>query len=138
MMAIQLFRLAPSLPPSRFRAFGIERIETMPHSIDAQLANWRHRAMIARKAKLAELKVRIAALDEERAAIAAEIVKLEQEPISEEMASASSVSDRCADADIVDQNSTIARKISLFRKLFRGRSDVFPIRWDNATSGKSG
>ncbi len=92
--------------------------------------------MISRKAKLAELKVRIAALDQERAAIAAEIVKLEQEPNSGEMASAPSVSDRRA--VVVDQYSTIAQKISLFRELFRGRTDVFPIRWDNAKSGKSG
>ncbi len=29
-------------------------------------------------------------------------------------------------------------KIALFRKLFRGRTDVYPIRWESKTSGKSG
>ncbi len=29
-------------------------------------------------------------------------------------------------------------KITLFRKLFRGREDVYPIRWDNPKNGKSG
>jgi hypothetical protein len=29
-------------------------------------------------------------------------------------------------------------KIALFRSLFRGREDVFPRRWENARSGKSG
>lgn len=29
-------------------------------------------------------------------------------------------------------------KIALFRRLFRGRTDVFPIRWESKTSGKSG
>jgi hypothetical protein len=29
-------------------------------------------------------------------------------------------------------------KIALFRLLFRGRDDVFPRRWENAKSGKSG
>jgi hypothetical protein len=29
-------------------------------------------------------------------------------------------------------------KISLFRRLFRGRSDVFPVRWESKGTGKSG
>lgn len=29
-------------------------------------------------------------------------------------------------------------KVTLFRRLFRGRADVFPIRWESKTSGKSG
>jgi len=29
-------------------------------------------------------------------------------------------------------------KIALFRSLFRGREDVFPRRWENIRSGKSG
>jgi len=29
-------------------------------------------------------------------------------------------------------------KIALFRKLFRGRTDAYPIRWESKTSGKSG
>ena len=31
-----------------------------------------------------------------------------------------------------------AEKLALFRRLFRGRSDVYPIRWEGKTSGKSG
>lgn len=31
-----------------------------------------------------------------------------------------------------------AEKISLYRSLFRGRQDVYPTRWENSTSGKSG
>lgn len=30
------------------------------------------------------------------------------------------------------------QKIALFRRLFRGRDDVFPIRWESRTTGKSG
>ena len=33
---------------------------------------------------------------------------------------------------------TSAEKIHLFRERFRGRPDVFPRRWENAKSGKSG
>jgi len=29
-------------------------------------------------------------------------------------------------------------KVALFRRLFRGRVDVYPIRWESKTSGKSG
>ena len=29
-------------------------------------------------------------------------------------------------------------KVDLFRSLFRGRSDVFPLRWENPKTGKSG
>ena len=31
-----------------------------------------------------------------------------------------------------------AEKVALFRRLFRGRTDVYPVRWDGKTSGKSG
>lgn len=31
-----------------------------------------------------------------------------------------------------------AEKVALFWRLFRGRSDVYPIRWEGKTSGKSG
>ncbi len=31
-----------------------------------------------------------------------------------------------------------AEKVALFRTLFRGRTDVYPVRWEGKTSGKSG
>ena len=31
-----------------------------------------------------------------------------------------------------------AEKVKLFRRLFRGRTDVYPIRWESKTTGKSG
>ncbi|MGQ0621026.1 MAG: TOTE conflict system archaeo-eukaryotic primase domain-containing protein [Panacagrimonas sp.] len=31
-----------------------------------------------------------------------------------------------------------AEKVALFRKLFRGRTDVYPVRWEGKTSGKTG
>jgi superfamily II DNA or RNA helicase len=33
---------------------------------------------------------------------------------------------------------TTAEKVSLFRRLFKGRTDVYPVRWEGRTSGKSG
>ena len=29
-------------------------------------------------------------------------------------------------------------KVALFRRLFRGRTDVYPIRWESKSTGKSG
>jgi len=29
-------------------------------------------------------------------------------------------------------------KIALFQRLFRGRVDIYPVRWESKTSGKSG
>lgn len=96
----------------------------------------RHGTMTQRTMSLAELKARIAALDEERAAIAAEIAMLEQPPIPEMPLPDVASSERVG--RIVDRQSEADQKISLFREMFRGRTDVFPIRWDNAKSGKSG
>jgi superfamily II DNA or RNA helicase len=31
-----------------------------------------------------------------------------------------------------------AEKVELFRRLFRGRTDVYPVRWESKTTGKSG
>ena len=33
---------------------------------------------------------------------------------------------------------TTAEKVALFRRLFRGRTDVYPVRWESKASGKSG
>jgi superfamily II DNA or RNA helicase len=38
----------------------------------------------------------------------------------------------------VTNSSTAAEKIAIFRGLFAGRTDVFPARWDNPKSGRSG
>ncbi|NGY06984.1 TOTE conflict system archaeo-eukaryotic primase domain-containing protein [Solimonas terrae] len=36
------------------------------------------------------------------------------------------------------QSLSTQEKVALFRRLFRGRTDVYPIRWEGKTSGKSG
>jgi len=35
-------------------------------------------------------------------------------------------------------NLSTAEKVALFRRLFQGRTDVHPVRWESATTGKSG
>lgn len=41
-------------------------------------------------------------------------------------------------ADPEPSRLSTAEKVALFRRLFRGRTDVYPIRWEGKTSGKSG
>jgi superfamily II DNA or RNA helicase len=43
-----------------------------------------------------------------------------------------------AATDAVGAPTTNPAKVELFRSLFRGREDVFPRRWENAKTGKSG
>ncbi len=38
----------------------------------------------------------------------------------------------------VTNASPAAEKVALFRRLFAGRADVFPVRWDNRNAGRSG
>ncbi len=35
-------------------------------------------------------------------------------------------------------NLSAAEKVALYRRLFRGRTDVYPVRWESATTGRSG
>ena len=76
--------------------------------------------------RITELMTRLTALERERAAIVAEIDTLQSAP-SEQTAAFKVIPSEKA-GDLVDRNSTIENKIALFRRLFRGRSDVFPIR----------
>lgn len=87
-------------------------------------------------ARIAELVTRLTALERERAEVLAEINTL-RSVWNEEAAAIKAVPSANA-GDLIDRNSTIEKKIALFRRLFRGRSDVFPIRWENHTTGRSG
>jgi hypothetical protein len=43
-----------------------------------------------------------------------------------------------ADAPRMTAASPAAEKVALFRRLFAGRADVFPVRWENRKTAKSG
>ncbi len=77
---------------------------------------------------LASLRARLAQLDTERTALSAEIEQLAQaEPRTEAPGDAS-----------VTAQAPPAAKITLFRGLFRGRTDVYPLRWEKPKTGRSG
>ena len=80
-------------------------------------------------ARIAELLARLTALERERAEIVAEIDTLRL--VQSEGSAAPKVVLSGRAGDPIDRNSTIEKKIALFRRLLAGRSDVFPIRWEN-------
>jgi hypothetical protein len=86
--------------------------------------------------RIAQPMTRLAAPERERAAIAAEIKTLRSAP-SEQTAVTKVIPSEKA-GGLVDRNSTIESKIALFRRLFCGRSDVFPLRWENRKTRRSG
>ncbi len=73
-----------------------------------------------------ELRRRLGELDTEKQTLEAELRRLE--------ADASSLRSVCQGRS----NLSNQEKITIFRRLFRGREDVFPSRWDNPKTGKSG
>ena len=84
-------------------------------------------------ARIAELLARLTALERERAEIVAEIDTLRSARSGNTAAIKLVPSAKAGDP--VDRNSTIEKKIALFRRLFSGRSDVFPVRWENRFEG---
>ena len=85
--------------------------------------------------RLGALLTRLELLDDERAAIVAEIEGLRRKTIGDaHPPPAVPHPSRGA----VHGRSPVQAKIALFRRLFRGRTDVFPVRWENAKSGRSG
>ena len=83
------------------------------------------------RADLETLRARLAQLDAERAALSADIERLE-------LRTKAAAHALIVDGPAVDQTSPREAKIALFRSLFRGRTDVFPVRWENSKSGRSG
>ena len=84
--------------------------------------------------EVARIRRRLAALDAERTALERELETLERKLISESRAP-----ERLSFADApVTNNSPSIEKVEMFRRLFAGRPDVFPVRWENKKAGRSG
>ena len=75
------------------------------------------------------LRARIAVLDDERGRLVAELAALTAPPPAPPPA---------GPVPAVTSASSPEDKVRLFLSLFRGRTDVFPKRWENAKTGKSG
>lgn len=84
-------------------------------------------------ARIARLQARLAAINCERAEIEAELAALTNQ---ERMGPAETGKGEVPGT--LGPVLTTSEKIALFRSLFRGRADVFPVRWENPKTGKSG
>ena len=71
---------------------------------------------------------RLAELEAERGALNEQLERLQAQRAQAMVCGLSSIT----------ANSTAAEKVTLFRRLFGGRTDVFPVRWENRNTGKSG
>jgi superfamily II DNA or RNA helicase len=86
--------------------------------------------------KIARIQARLTSLDAERAELQATLGELERQRTS-----LGHTDDRPTvpgTAPSVTRNSPTKEKVALFRRLFVGRSDVFPVRWENRKTGRSG
>ena len=85
--------------------------------------------------EIAQVRARLRLLEAERAELEAKLNELERRapPAARaDVCAANSHSPRITAA------SSTTDKVALFRELFAGRTDVFPVRWANRTTGKSG
>jgi superfamily II DNA or RNA helicase len=86
------------------------------------------------KKSIADLQRRLADIDRERADVIAALEQLERNADEGLQATITQ-----AATDSVRQTAlSNSEKVALFGSLFRGREDVFPRRWENASTGKSG
>lgn len=85
-------------------------------------------------AEILRIRRQLADLDAERARLAHELETLEQELNSD---SRPSQRPSYTDATVTNDSPSL-EKVELFRRMFAGRPDVFPVRWDNRRTGRSG
>lgn len=84
--------------------------------------------------EISRIRRRLAGLDAERVGLERELETLERKLAS---GSHSAEGPSFVDAPVIS-NSPSAEKIELFRRLFAGRPDVFPVRWENRKTARSG
>src|SRR5881227_1927953 len=87
-------------------------------------------------AEIADLQKRLAELDRERADVLAALEQLKRQAAASEVQPTTTSQMAGGVASLAVLSNT--EKIALFRSLFRGRDDVFPRRWENSKTGKSG
>jgi hypothetical protein len=80
--------------------------------------------------EISSIRARLKELDAEREALTVCLERLALDPSSGANCKSAGAS--------VTAASTATEKITLFRRLFAGRSEVFPVRWENRSTGKSG
>ncbi len=89
---------------------------------------------ISKDDEIAQIWERLAALEDDKARLQARLYELCTADPENDVAP-----DPVAEGQtIVTHDSAAGEKVALFRSLFRGREDVFPRRWSNLKTGRSG
>ncbi|MFN8682346.1 MULTISPECIES: TOTE conflict system archaeo-eukaryotic primase domain-containing protein [Paracoccus] len=86
-------------------------------------------------AEISRVRDRLSRLEAERIALQGELEALERQLDAVEQTRTEQVT---LEGAAVVNSSSSQEKIDLFRSLFAGRSDVFPLRWENRKTGRSG
>jgi superfamily II DNA or RNA helicase len=87
------------------------------------------------EAELARVRARLTDLDAKRQQLQLEMASLEERLAAE---CTPSVKRPSFESAPVTNASSSHEKVDLFRRLFAGRPDVFPVRWENRKTGRSG
>ena len=85
----------------------------------------------------ARIRGRLTSLEAERAELVSRLAGLERRR-QEAMSLSAPQVDTAATSGTVTATSSPAQKIELFRRRFAGRPDVFPLRWENVRTQRSG
>src|SRR5882724_4244343 len=88
-----------------------------------------------KEGEIARIRARLATLEAERLGLEGELSELQRQPAQFAFFDNSASK---TDIPALTAASSTSDKVSLFRRLFFGRSDIFPIRWDNRKTGKAG
>jgi len=92
--------------------------------------------------RIADIRARLEAIETEQRSLLEELVALEhralQQPGLRDATVEMTSTGIAGTTSPATTHSSPADKIALFRRRFAGRRDVFPIRWENLKTGKSG
>jgi len=85
--------------------------------------------------KINEIEAELANLDDRRNQLLDELTRLRQQSLQQVSSKQIPLN---LQTNLINNQSSQDEKIKLFRSLFRGREDVFPRRFENSKTGKSG
>ena len=88
-----------------------------------------------KEGEIARIRARLTSLEDERLRLEGKLSELQRQPAQFAFFDGRALS---ANQPALTAASATFDKVALFRRLFVGRSDVFPIRWDNRKTGKAG
>ncbi len=90
---------------------------------------------IEKEGDVARIRARLRSLEAERIKLEDKLSELQRRPAQYAFFDNLSTS---ANHPTLTTASATSDKVALFRRLFAGRSDIFPIRWENRKTGKVG